>query len=140
MTNLRSGNERKIMSWRSNLQMALFKATAHRAVLHNMLRELQTFALHLHARFVAVTACIVRKMHNTYGVPLLTRIHTRASNHTLNSDAMQKTPCTTKAINTAKIKFARSVKPTLSQTWPQENPRPQCAFKMSMFKVSCNSH
>ena len=44
------------------------------------------------------------------------------------------------AINTAIIKIARNVKPTLSQTWPQENLRPQCAFKMSMFKVSCNSH
>lgn len=31
-------------------------------------------------------------------------------------------------------------KPTLGQAWPQENPWPQCAFKMSMFKAVCSSH
>ena len=30
--------------------------------------------------------------------------------------------------------------PTLRQAWPREYPRPQYAFKMSMFNVSCNSH
>jgi hypothetical protein len=30
--------------------------------------------------------------------------------------------------------------PTLRQAWSGECPRPQCAFKMSMFNVSCNSH
>ena len=30
--------------------------------------------------------------------------------------------------------------PTLRQAWPQDCPRPQYAFKMSMFNVSCNSH
>jgi hypothetical protein len=34
----------------------------------------------------------------------------------------------------------RYVQPTLRQAWPRECPRPQCAFKMSMFNVSCNSH
>ena len=32
------------------------------------------------------------------------------------------------------------VKPTLRQAWPREDPGPQCAFKMSMFNESCNSH
>ena len=30
--------------------------------------------------------------------------------------------------------------PTLGRAWPRENPGPQCAFKISMFNVSCNSH
>lgn len=30
--------------------------------------------------------------------------------------------------------------PTLRQTWPRLEPRPQGAFEMSMIKVSCNSH
>ena len=30
--------------------------------------------------------------------------------------------------------------PTLRQAWSREYPRPQCAFEMSMFNVSCNSH
>lgn len=30
--------------------------------------------------------------------------------------------------------------PTLGQTWLREYPKPQYAFKMSMFNVSCNSH
>ena len=30
--------------------------------------------------------------------------------------------------------------PTLRQAWPLECQRPQYAFKMSMFNVSCNSH
>lgn len=33
-----------------------------------------------------------------------------------------------------------SNQPTLRQAWPRDYPRPQCAFKMSMFNVSCNSH
>jgi hypothetical protein len=32
------------------------------------------------------------------------------------------------------------VKPTLRQAWSREDPGPQCAFKMSMFNESCNSH
>jgi hypothetical protein len=31
-------------------------------------------------------------------------------------------------------------KPTLRQAWPRDSPRPQYAFKISMFNVSCNSH
>ena len=34
----------------------------------------------------------------------------------------------------------RYVQPTLRQAWPREYPRPQYAFKISMFNVSCNSH
>jgi hypothetical protein len=34
----------------------------------------------------------------------------------------------------------RYFKPTLRQAWPREYPRPQYAFKISMFNVSCNSH
>lgn len=34
----------------------------------------------------------------------------------------------------------RYFKPTLRQAWPREYPRPQFAFKISMFNVSCNSH
>ena len=34
----------------------------------------------------------------------------------------------------------RYVQPTLRQAWPRECPRPQFAFKISMFNVSCNSH
>lgn len=30
--------------------------------------------------------------------------------------------------------------PTLRQTKPREDPRPQCAFKESVLSVSCNSH
>lgn len=30
--------------------------------------------------------------------------------------------------------------PTLRRAWPRECPRPQYAFKISMFNVSCNSH
>ena len=29
---------------------------------------------------------------------------------------------------------------TLRRTWPQDYPRPQFAFRMSMLNVSCNSH
>ena len=30
---------------------------------------------------------------------------------------------------------------TLRRTWPRgETPRPQCAFKVSMIEVFCNSH
>ena len=32
------------------------------------------------------------------------------------------------------------VQPTLRQAWPQEDLGPQCAFKILMFNVSCNSH
>lgn len=31
-------------------------------------------------------------------------------------------------------------KPTLRQARPRQAPGPQCAFKKSMFNVSCNSH
>lgn len=34
----------------------------------------------------------------------------------------------------------RYCQPTLRRAWPRECSRPQCAFKMSMFNVSCNSH
>ena len=34
----------------------------------------------------------------------------------------------------------RYIQPTLRQAWPRECPRPQYAFKISMFNVSCNSH
>lgn len=30
--------------------------------------------------------------------------------------------------------------PTLRRTWPGEDPRPQCAFEVSMICVFCNSH
>jgi len=33
-----------------------------------------------------------------------------------------------------------SEKPILRQTWSQDYLWPQCAFKKSMLKVSCNSH
>ena len=36
--------------------------------------------------------------------------------------------------------LAIDVQPTLRQAWPRECPRPQYAFKISMFNVSCNSH
>lgn len=57
--------------------MALFKATAHRAVLQNMLRELQTFALHLHAyaSLCAVAACIARRLLKQH-LWLTTHTHT----------------------------------------------------------------
>ena len=29
---------------------------------------------------------------------------------------------------------------TLRRTWPQDYPRPQFAFRISMLNVSCNSH
>ena len=34
----------------------------------------------------------------------------------------------------------RYIQPTLRQAWPRECSRPQYAFKISMFNVSCNSH
>lgn len=39
-----------------------------------------------------------------------------------------------------KQKLAIASYPTLRQAWSGECPGPQCAFKMSMFNVSCNSH
>jgi hypothetical protein len=60
------------MSWRSNLQMALFKATAHRAVLHNMLRSCRL----LH--------CILRRLVLRENCTIRAKMH---RNHTLNSDA-----------------------------------------------------
>ena len=39
-----------------------------------------------------------------------------------------------------KINLAIASHPTLRQAWSGECPGPQCAFKMSMFNVSCNSH
>jgi hypothetical protein len=85
--------------------------------------ELQTFAVHS-------LPCIY--------CDKIAQYKTTNTEYTLNGDATHK--CATNAINTAKIKIARILKPTLSQTWPQGNLRPQYAFKMSMFKVSCNSH
>lgn len=40
----------------------------------------------------------------------------------------------------SKMLLAIDVQPTLRQAWPREYPRPQYAFKISMFNVSCNSH
>ena len=39
-----------------------------------------------------------------------------------------------------KCTFAIDCQPTLRQAWPRYCPRPQYAFKISMFNVSCNSH
>ena len=39
-----------------------------------------------------------------------------------------------------KRELAIVIKPTLRQAWPREDPRPQDAFKISMFSDSCNSH
>ena len=39
-----------------------------------------------------------------------------------------------------KANSAIAIQPTLRQAWPRVRPRPQYAFKMSMFNVSCNSH
>ena len=39
-----------------------------------------------------------------------------------------------------KTTLDRYIQPTLRQAWPREYPRPQYAFKISMFNVSCNSH
>lgn len=39
-----------------------------------------------------------------------------------------------------KRELAIVIKPTLRQAWPREDPRPQDAFKISMFSESCNSH
>ena len=40
----------------------------------------------------------------------------------------------------AQARLAIASHPTLRQAWSGECPGPQCAFKMSMFNVSCNSH
>ena len=42
--------------------------------------------------------------------------------------------------NAPAAKPAIASHPTLRQAWSGECPGPQCAFKMSMFNVSCNSH
>jgi hypothetical protein len=43
-------------------------------------------------------------------------------------------------LNAQQEAIAIVVKPTLRQAWSREDPGPQCAFKMSMFNESCNSH
>lgn len=49
----------------------------------------------------------------------------------------RQVPC---ELNAQARAVAIVVKPTLRQAWSREDPGPQCAFKMSMFNESCNSH
>lgn len=61
----------------------------------------------------------------------------------------ERTPATGRSATAASLRRSTAraesdprfdFQPTLRRAWPRECPRPQYAFKISMFNVSCNSH